>query len=139
MDDNKQDQGAEAQAMVTRWVCDCGCTTFELIKGEAPICANCYMPVTPADGGWLSIEGTDVTVKAEDTFRSIGGSEPVSFVKERLRRRIKDDDAAMVIVGFASGEVSCWTEAETKEQIEWAASRLLVAEGLLDAMKRGAK
>ena len=126
------------KAVIERWVCGyCDCVTFELLKGLRPVCANCGMSAGHVESGWMMDEDKRSKAKPEDTNSTIIGNGAIPFAKERMQRRIKEDGACLVIVAFLSGEVSCWSQAETKEQYEWAKSRIRIAESMLDVQNKG--
>ena len=118
------------------WVCDCGCSTFHLFQGEAPVCANCDKIAGCGDeSGWISALPPRMTQKAEsEMFSSVGApGRDTEFPRRRMMRRALEESAALVVVGFKSGEVSVWSEANCKEQAEWAKSRLCLATSMIDA------
>ena len=134
MDDNA---GNNEKAQVEHWVCGyCNCITFELIKGAQPVCANCGVTAGHEESGWMMDEAKKSKTKPEDTIMSVGGNDVADLAKARMQRRIKEDGLALAVLAFSSGEVSCWSAAETKEQYEWAKSRIQIAESLLSVSQR---
>lgn len=105
------------------WVCNCGCSTFELRSDGTAACAACDT-VQDADGaGWSS--WTAQSSKSEDeAFRDIQGNGSVDFARRRVAQMASDDTTTTLIVIRRDGSLSTWSEVETAEQMEWLRRKL---------------
>ena len=137
MDDNVVQLSTKtAEKML--WVCDCGCTTFHLFQGEPPRCANCDSLAGTADhSGWTACLPPRMSQKSDtDMFSIVGAPEgDTDFPRRRMARRALEESAAMVVVGFKSGEVAVWSEAACRAQADWVKSRLALATAIVDAVE----
>lgn len=112
------------------WVCNCGCSTFELRDNGDAICAACQCLADVDGSGWSS--WTAQSQYTEDTaFRDVQGNGSVDFARRRVAGMATDPTVRMVMVVRADGDLSLWSSAETAKQIAWAKQRLRQAAALL--------
>lgn len=116
------------------WVCQCGCSTFELLSDGTVRCPVCESVTESPDGGWYNPdnkarwEGEDGDI---GPVRDISSNGSVEFAQMQLCSYAKDKDAAAVIVFKEGGSVSVWSKVETQEQREWFKDKLDIAYGLV--------
>ena len=116
------------------WVCDCGCTSFELMSNDTALCALCGSPRisdTPL-GGWHRTD-TDPDWDADrlPPVRQIGGNGDPDFAKRVTMRRIEHSDVVAVVVLREGGGVHTWSNLETDDQVAWVQRKLEQAVTLL--------
>lgn len=104
------------------WVCDCGCSTFELFDDGTATCANCGDEVSEA-GGWHKRAGDGEWVGG-DPVSTVQGNGSVAFARRRLARLAQEDDAALIAIAKLDGTVSVWAGAETPEGRLWSIDKL---------------
>lgn len=115
------------------WVCNCGCTTFELASDGTTTCAACFN-VSSDHGGWAPRPEQASTVPQEGQFRSTRGNDSVDFARRFTLRKANAESACVIMSAIDDGSISVWANAETSEQIEWAVRRLEDAVKVLRAM-----
>lgn len=112
------------------WVCECGCSTFELLSDNTVRCPVCETVSPSPDGGWYAPD-TDKTWEGKDPdegpIRDISGNSSVEFARARLRKLASDDEAVGVCVFKADGSVHAWSMVETAEQLQWFREKLDIA------------
>lgn len=114
------------------WVCDCGCSTFELLSDGTARCAGCNASHDGMDGGWLEKAGDKRTKYAEgDIVADVQGNGSVEFARRRLAKIAADDDVSLLIVAKRDGAVSVWSEAETEAQLKWVKKRIKIGKNLI--------
>jgi len=116
------------------WVCDCGCTSFELMSDDTAVCALCgtqRIDDTPL-GGWYR-KDTDPDWGADrlPPVRQIGGNGDPDFAKRVTMRRIEHPDVVAVVVLREGGAIHTWSNLETNEQVDWAGRRFAESLDLL--------
>lgn len=108
------------------WVCECGCTSFELLSNDTAVCALCGTQRIGDDpvGGWYR-KDTDPDWDADrlPPVRQIGGNGEADFAKRITMRRMEHPDVVAVVVLREDGAVHTWSRIETHEQVEWAGRR----------------
>ena len=108
------------------WVCECGCTSFELMSDDTAVCALCGTQRIGDDpvGGWYR-KDTDPDWDADrlPPVRQIGGNREADFAKRVTIRRMEHPDVVAVVVLREDGAVHTWSRIETHEQVEWAGRR----------------
>lgn len=108
------------------WVCECGCTSFELMSNDTAVCALCGTQRIGDDpvGGWYR-KNTDPDWDADrlPPVRQIGGNGEADFAKRVTIRRMEHPDVVAVVVLREDGAVHTWSRIETHEQVEWAGRR----------------
>lgn len=109
------------------WVCECGCTSFELEDTGAARCALCGIPrePQPEDGGWHRTDD-DPHWDADRLapIRHIGANGDPDFVRALTVKRAQQPDVVAVVVLREGGSVHVWCNIETDEQHEWAKRRM---------------
>ena len=106
------------------WVCQCGCSTFELRNDGTGRCALCGDVIRDdAEGGWLTPE-TDKEWEGDDPVRDVSGNGDPDFARRVTAKRVLEDDVVLVVILKESGAISTWTIIETQEQREWADRQL---------------
>lgn len=114
------------------WVCDCGCSTFELWADGSSKCAACGSNHEGHGSGWLERSQDRESRHSDgDTFTDVQGNGSEEFARRRVARMAADDDAALVVLARNDGSVSVWSKAETKAQTKWARQRLKIAAKLV--------
>lgn len=114
------------------WVCECGCSTFELMSDGAARCAVCKADHEGLGSGWLDRSTDRRTHHNEDSsFLDIQGNGSIEFARHRLGQLANDPSATLIAVADAAGGVSVWSAAETDQQIEWAQHKLTQAIDLI--------
>lgn len=108
------------------WVCECGCTSYELLSNDTALCALCGTQRIGDDpvGGWYR-KDTDPDWDADrlPPVRQIGGNGEADFAKRVTIRRMEHPDVVAVVVLREDGAVHTWSRIETHEQVEWAGRR----------------
>jgi len=109
------------------WVCDCGCSTFEIMSDGGAKCAACDAPHNVDGAAWSA-----QSVKSEpETFRDIQGNGSTDFARRRVASMATDEAASVVVVVRRDGSISTWSEAETQEQSQWVRDGLMQAADLI--------
>ena len=112
------------------WVCNCGCSTFELLDSGIASCAACGSVADVDGSGWSS--WTAVSRHSEDeAFTDIQGNGSVEFAKRRVARLAQDDDVSVLVVIRSDGGLTVWSAAETQDQIEWVKRKISQASNLI--------
>lgn len=99
------------------WVCDCGCSTFELLSTGDTQCASCG-EVSSNEGGWFTPD-SDNEWNGETPVRDVKANGCVDFSRRKLVQYAQSSDACTILVVDADGSVHLWTEVSTPEQLEW--------------------
>jgi len=116
------------------WVCQCGCSTFELLSDGTVRCPVCESVTESPDGGWYNPdnatrwEGEDGDIGPIQNVCSNGS---IEFAQMQVVSYAKEKDNAAVIVFKDDGTVSVWSKVETQEQREWFKDKLDVVYGLV--------
>ena len=118
------------------WVCDCGCSTFEIYEDGAATCANCGDAVSE-DGGWHRQAG-DGEWTGGEPVSTVQGNGVVGFASRRLARLAQDDDCALIAIAKTDGSVSVWADAETQDGRLWCVDRLKQISDLVESTGRKA-
>lgn len=115
------------------WICDCGCSTFELLESGWAQCASCADDLE--HGTWFEkIKGGKARPEdAEEPFSDIQGNGSVDFAMHSARRAASQADLKVLVAVNAEGKVTAWTGAETKNQIEWVLDRIDQGRALIAA------
>lgn len=111
------------------WVCDCGCSTFEIREDASICCAHCAVISQTELGGWYSPEAK---AAAEPERFVVAGNGCVDFVRRRLSKTMMDDDVVGLVMIRDEGTVSFWHTADTPERVKWFKRRLKQAKRILD-------
>lgn len=115
------------------WVCDCGCSTFNLLSDGKAACSVCAAPVVGAVDGWQ-----DDTITARPREKPLvprndhQGNGSAEFALALIRKSVMSDAAVLIVVAESDSRTRLWAAANTKEQIKWTRERLKDAETLLD-------
>lgn len=110
------------------WVCECGCTSFELEDTGAARCALCAEPreSQPEDGGWHRTDNDpDWDADRLSPIRQVGANGDPDFVRALTVKRAQQEDVVAVVVLREGGSVHVWCNIETTEQHEWAKRRMV--------------
>ena len=111
------------------WVCDCGCSTFEVREDASISCAHCAVISQAELGGWYSPEAKDA---AEPDKVVVAGNGSIDFVRRRLSQTMLDENVVGLVMIKDDGAVSFWNTADTKERVKWFKRRLKQAKRMLD-------
>lgn len=115
------------------WVCQCGCSTFELVDPGYLQCALCKTHASP-DGGWHAtgeVPAFTNTWVGDAPVKTITGNNSTDFAKRLIVQRSMEDDAVAVIVVREGGMIHAWSNVETDAQTEWVHRRMDDAKGLV--------
>jgi hypothetical protein len=115
------------------WVCNCGCSTFELHGDGRAKCSNCGIYPDTSAGGWFDevVDGPKRDRDADAPFRNRQGNNSVEFSRSLVNKAASDVDACVVVVINENGRVFSWSTAETQEQVQWAIDCLDTAKSLI--------
>ena len=116
------------------WVCDCGCSTFNLFSDGMAACSLCQAPVTGAMDGWQS--RTESAKAREEPLTSMSdyqGNGSPEFALALIRKTASDPDVKLVIVATGDSRTRVWAAADTQPEMEWTKDRITDAIGLLDS------
>lgn len=120
-----------AAPKVRIWICDCGCSTFNLVSDGSAICANCEADHEGAGAGWLDRCESRQTRHAEtEVFSDLQGNGSIEFARRRIAHMAAGDDVAMIVIARDCGSISTWSKAETVEQDRWMRRKLKQAGNL---------
>lgn len=110
------------------WVCDCGCSSFELRSNNTACCALCG--VESSEGGWyLPDEG--LAWDGNEPVREISGNGVIDFAKKVIGKRMSDPDVVLAVIVKDGGAISTWSSIETEEQRKWAHRQLMRVKDIL--------
>lgn len=112
------------------WICNCGCSTFELRSDQSAACALCQTPVSD-DGGWYTPE-TGKVWDGDDPVRDVSGNGSADFAKRVVISRANDEGVCLVTVLKEDGTISCWSNLEDKAHREWADRQLARVKDILN-------
>ena len=111
------------------WICECGCSTFELFEDGGHGCASCGLEFH--DGSWYEVVPDGGEYQGEP-FRDVMWNGCVDFARRRVKRLVEGDDVAMIVVAKSGGEVSAWFGGDaTDERKAWFGRRLSDARTML--------
>jgi hypothetical protein len=96
------------------WVCNCGCSSFELLEVGVAICAMCGAEAE--DGGWTA-HVPNTAWGGKEPVRQVGGNGDPDFARAVVMRRCEQPDTVCIAVVKECGTLSVWSNAETSEQI----------------------
>jgi hypothetical protein len=117
------------------WVCGCGCSTFELVENGTARCAACGDNADVDGSGWLKTEA-ESHLDPGETFRDVQANGCIDFARKRVANAAREENAALIVVGFRDGTVTAWSEAETKKQMKWVRRKLRIASDLFKRKDR---
>lgn len=103
------------------WVCNCGCSSFELLSDATARCALCG--VISENGGW-HLPDTDAVWEGEHPVREVSGNGDPEFAKRVTTKRALEDDVVLIAVLKEDGLLATWTNVETPEQRDWVDRQL---------------
>ena len=113
------------------WVCNCGCSTFELYDDETHACSACGTR-SDNEGRWFT-PPDDAPETDDEPFRDVHGNGSTEFARRRLQQMASDDDAALLVVRKLDGQVSVWAAVETADQRDWCVEGVETA---IDLMRK---
>lgn len=113
-----QEKAKKTPAEPLIWICQCGCSTFELMSDGTVRCAICLLSSPGPEGGWYPPD-TDRQWEGDTPVRDISANGDVDFAKNRVRRYANEDDIATLLVLKENGNLHLWCKVETPEQLEW--------------------
>lgn len=114
------------------WICDCGCSTFELLSNGTARCAACDADHEGVGSGWLDRSEDRRSPHAEkETFADVQGNGSVEFARRRVAQMASDENAVLLVVAREDGSLSAWSKAERAEQFAWAEEKLKQATALV--------
>lgn len=116
------------------WVCECGCTSFELMSDDTALCALCGTQRIDDThiGGWYR-KDTDPDWDADrlPPVRQIGGNGDPDFAKRVTIRRMEHPDVVAVVILREDGIIHTWSNLETDDQVAWAGRKFAESLDLL--------
>lgn len=110
------------------WVCDCGCSSFELFSDNTARCALCG--VETSEGGWHQPDEDNVW-QGDEPVREISGNGVVDFAKRLIAKRMAEPDVVLAVIVKEHGAISTWSNIETEEQRKWADRQLKKVKNIL--------
>jgi hypothetical protein len=115
------------------WVCQCGCSTFELLSSQELRCANCELMSTFETAAWDNYwdKGEMRADDAAPRFSDVQGCGSVDFARARLNRIASQSDVALLVVATEDGSVSVWSSDRGEDHLAWAEERIDIAHALL--------
>lgn len=115
------------------FVCECGCSTFELWEGGSSRCAACGGGVVDR-GSWYLVQPDLSEYGGEEgPVGHVQGNGSVDFSRRRVSQIACTDDTAAIVVVAKGGSIHVWAEFETKKQKAWMLRRLGAARALIVA------
>ncbi len=78
------------------WVCQCGCSTFELLSTSEVRCPACDTLSPSPDGAWYAPE-TDAKWDGDPPMQDISANGDVDFARRRTVQQAEDDDTCVVV------------------------------------------
>lgn len=112
------------------WVCQCGCSTFELSNDGSAQCAFCR-ETREEGGGWFR-KDHEPEWMGDEPISDVQGNGSVEFAQRVVAKRALSDDAVALIVIRENGTIHVWSDLETDEQVDWTKRRIDDAKDLLD-------
>lgn len=119
----------EDQPPRTIWICQCGCSTFELSNDGSAQCAFCHT-TRDEGGGWFR-KDHEPEWDGIDPISNVQGNGSVEFAQRVVAKRAHSDDAVLLLVVRKEGTIHTWSDLETKEQVEWVFRRMDDAKELI--------
>lgn len=115
------------------WVCECGCSTFELHETGEAVCANCQCTSSASGGAWFEdiTKGPARDPDAPPPIADVQGNGSVEFARGRIQQLAAQSDAVVLVVVRECGAVHTWSATETDEQIQWAKRKIAEGEALI--------
>lgn len=111
-------------------VCECGCSTFELLEAGGTLCAACG-----ADGlgavSWYAVKPDGREWVGEEPVRAVQGNGSVEFARRRAVQIATDDEVVLLVSALPSGSVTTWGAIETEDQRAWMLERLDQARAMI--------
>lgn len=111
------------------WICQCGCSTFELSNDGTAQCAFCHH-TRHEEGGWFRKE-LQPEWDGDAPVANIQGNGSVEFAQRVVAKRAVSPDAVALVVVRSEGTIHTWSNLETDEQVSWACRRLEDAKALI--------
>jgi hypothetical protein len=102
------------------FVCNCGCTSFQVIGDGSLACANCENTMErDLPGRWYD-SGDVIVDKKEDHFSSFGGNDH-EFSERLAKKNAGAPDVTWIIHGNDEGRVTSWGRNfyDTPERVKW--------------------
>lgn len=114
------------------WICQCGCSSFDLLDDGSASCAACEEPAHSDAGGWFTDvdSGSDRPEGLDPPFNDIQGNGSVEFARRRIEAMTRGSDVVGIVCLRSNGAISTWTEADTGERVRWVCDQLDAAKAL---------
>lgn len=116
------------------WVCNCGCSTFELMNDGNVRCAMCEVE-SSNEGGWSPMDSF-LEWQGDAPIREVQGNGDEEFTRRVTIRRAGDKDVTAIVVVKSHGMISVWGDISGDEQLQWVKRRLDDSKELFDTMIR---
>ena len=117
------------------WICDCGCSTFNLRDDAEAECAACDALVVGAGQGWYEriADQPKRDPNLEDPTADVQSNGSEDFARRRIASFAHDDDVFCNIVIRDDGTVHVWgrERLETRAQISWMTRKLRIARQMM--------
>lgn len=107
------------------WICDCGCSTFNLREDGVAVCAGC-MKEHYDQGGWYT-PPADAAVFSGEPYADVQGNGSVEFSHRRVAQLAARKDAVAVVVIRDGGQIHAWHDADTDARKKWVRKHLFDA------------
>ncbi len=121
------------------WVCQCGCSTFELLDTGDARCASCCEVSDGRGEGWYSViaDKGDRSAELGSPTRDVQGNGSVEFARRRLQHLSSGEDVCGIVVMRDDGAVHAWGMIETADHLSWFEKNLEIAGDLVRSYFRG--
>jgi hypothetical protein len=105
------------------WVCQCGCTSFQLEESGDIECCGCG---TKSTHGWWRDRPPEGGPPPEDRNTYTAARVGTDLALRRVQRRAQEDDVAILAVIKSTGAIHTWADIETDDEAQtgWAWKRL---------------
>lgn len=114
------------------WICNCGCSSFELLSDATARCALCG--VISENGGWYTPDA-DKVWDGDAPVREVAGNGDPEFAKRVTAKRLLEPDVVLAVVLKEDGLLATWTCVETDEQRDWIDRQLDRVKPMLEVGK----
>ena len=105
------------------WVCNCGCSSFEVLSDHTLRCAMCGT-VSQDVGGWSLPDPSNIRdPDLPAPIRQVGGNGEVDFARNATLRHSEETDVVAHAVIKEGGRIHLWSNAETPDQRAWIRRR----------------
>ena len=104
------------------WVCNCGCSSFQLFNDDTVPCALCG--AQSPHGGWTPAADSPTWEGPAPTTEISTNDNSVDFARKRVLNRANEDGTLAIVVLQEDGTISTWSRVKGEEQLAWLEERL---------------